>query len=351
MGNFAKNTKGRAWIGTFHIANMKKTELTEEEYNNPENLSNYLIKKWENSGKNRTAGISVCMSEKGLYHAHLALYGNLTTLGNVSKIMFDMHTEPQLGGKKELSAYLLKKEPFDEKGEKVLFSIGIENIQDVKGKRNDLEDIQGMLEEGKTPSQIMEHFPYRKYERMIRSAYIDLKIKKTPVVQEKRCIWLVGDSGSGKTYTYYTLCNQHGAEKVYLSNDFENGGMDFYIDSGAPPILFLDEFKGQMKFAQLLAMLDKYTRAQVHCRFSNCYCLWQEVYITSVYPPEALYSSMVQIDNQEIDSIYQLLRRLNVIRYCYIKDGKYKTFDLPASEYINYEDLKKRAEEYENNNQ
>lgn len=351
MGNFAKNTKGRAWVGTFHLANMKKTGLTEDEYRNPKKLSEFLIQKWEKSGKGRTAGVSVCMSEKGLYHVHLALYGNLTTLRNVSKTMFDMHCEPQLGGKKELTSYLLKQPPYEEKGEKVLFSIGLEHIQDVKGKRNDIEEIQEMLEEGKTPSQIMEHFPYRRYEKMIRSAYIDMKIKNTPVIQDKECIWIVGESGTGKTYTYFDLCNQYGAENVYLSNDFENGGMDFYIDSGAPPILFLDEFKGQIRFAQLLTMLDKYTRAQVHCRYSNCYCLWEQVYITSVYPPEALYSFMVQMEKQDFDSIYQLLRRLNTIRYCYIKDGKYKTFDLPADEYTNYEDLKKLAEEYENSNQ
>ena len=29
--------------------------------------------------------------------------------------------------------------------------------------------------------------------------------------------------------------------------------------------------------------------------------------------------------------------------YHYIEDGKYKTYSIPASEYINYEDLKRRA--------
>ena len=186
---------------------------------------------------------------------------------------------------------------------------------------------------------------------MIRSAYVDTKLRNTPVIQEKKCIWIVGESGTGKTYTYFDLCNQHGADNVYFSTDFDNGGMDFYIDSGIPPILFLDEFKGQIKYAQLLTMLDKYTRAQVHCRYSNCYCLWEQVYITSVYPPEELYSFMVQMGKQEIDSMSQLLRRLDTIRYCYIKNGKYKTFDLPACEYTNYEALKKLAEDYENNNQ
>lgn len=52
---------------------------------------------------------------------------------------------------------------------------------------------------------------------------------------------------------------------------------------------------------------------------------------------------MVEESNRERDKLKQLLRRLNVIVYHYIQDGEYKTFSLPASEYINYEDLKQRA--------
>ncbi len=343
MGNFAKNTKGRAWVGTFQIANMEKAGMTKEEYECPEKLADFLIDTWANSGKDRVAGVAVCISESGLYHAHVALYGNLTTLGNVAKIMFDMHTEPQLGGKKDLTAYLLKESPYDEKGEQVLYSKALENIQDVKGKRNDIEAIQELLEQGKTPSQIMENFAYRKYEKMIRSAYIDRKMKNTPIIREKKCTWIVGKSGTGKTYTYNDLCNEYGVENVYFLNDFENGGMDFYIDNGAPPILFIDEFKGQIKFSQLLIMLDKYSRAQVHCRYSNCYCLWEQVYITSVYPPEVMFLMMVSPNKRNFDTFQQLLRRIDTIRFCYTEDGEYKRFDLSSSEYVNYNDLIKKS--------
>lgn len=347
MGNFAKNTKSRAWIGTFQIANMQKAGLLKEEYENPEKLADFLIDTWKNSGKTREAGVSVCISEKGLYHAHIALYGNLTTLGNVAKIMFDMHTEPQLSGKKTLTAYLLKEPPYDEKGEQVLYSKGLECVQDNQGKRSDVEEIEELLKQGKTPSEIMENFSYRKYERMIKSAYIDIRLKNAPIIQEKKCVWVVGESGTGKTFQYNILCDMFGSENIYLLNDLKNGGLDYYVDSGAPPILFIDEFKGHMEFSQLLTMLDKYPRAQMHCRYTNCYCLWEQVYITSVYPPEVVYLRMVPPNFQCIDTFKQLLRRLSAITYCYIKNGEYKMYTLPAKEYIDYTDLKKRAEEFE----
>ena len=343
MGRFSKDYKARAWIGTFHIANMEKGGLKEEDYKEPSKLADFITNKWEQSGKGRVCGVSVCISESGCYHAHMALYGNLSTLGNVSKIMCDAHIEPQMGGKKELKGYLLKEPPYDEKGEKVLYTIGIEHIQDNKRKRSDLDDIADLIDKGDTPNEIMENFKYRRYEKMIKSAYIDKRIKDTPIIKDMHNEWHLGQSGSGKTFYYTKLCEKYSKEKVYMATDFENGGFDFYIEQGAPPIIFMDEFKGNMRFSQLLTILDKYSRTQIHCRYTNTYCLWNSCIITSIFPPDEVYSMMVDDDKKSRDKIEQLLRRLDLIVYHYIEDGKYKTYSIPASEYINYEDLKRRA--------
>lgn len=344
MGRFSKNFKARAWMITTHIANMEKAGLKEDEYKEPEFLARFLMETWENSGKNRVCAIAVCVSASGCYHAHGALYGNLTTLGNVSKIMYDSHVEPQLSGKKELKSYLLKEPPYDEKGEQVLYTEGLDNIQDSKGRRSDIESIEELLEKGLTPTEIMEeHFAYRKYEKMIKSAFVDKRIKETPLIKEMYNEWHVGASGSGKTYYYYQLCEMYAPESIYLATDFESGGFDFYIEQGAPPILFMDEFKGNMRFSQLLTILDKYSRTQTHCRYSNTYNLWTRCIITSIFPPDEVYSMMVEEGRKSRDKIDQLLRRLDVIVYHYVENGEYKTFSIPASEYICYADLKQRA--------
>ena len=57
---------------------------------------------------------------------------------------------------------------------------------------------------------------------------------------------------------------------------------------------------------------------------------------------------MVDDIEKNVDSIQQLLRRLNVIVYHYInKDGKYRAFRMPAKDYINASDMIERAREYE----
>jgi hypothetical protein len=342
--SFSPKTRDRAWVGTIHITNMEKAGLTREQYENPEFLSDYFTHLWESSGKDRKAGIAVCVSSSGVYHAHIACYGNTTTLKAVSDILFQSHIEPQLGGKKDLTSYLLKEGKYAEKGEQVLCTKGLEIIEDRQGNRNDLEDIAELLKQGYTPAEIMEtNFSYRRYEKIIKSAFIDIRIKETPLIKETHNEWHVGSSGSGKTFYYFQLCEKYSSDKIYITTDFENGGFDFYIEQGAPPILFLDEFKGNMKFSQLLTILDKYSRTQTHCRYANTYNLWTTCIITSIFPPEELYASMVANDMQKRDKLEQLLRRLDKIVYHYVKDGEYKSFSIPASEYTNYENLKQRA--------
>lgn len=344
MGNFSTNTRNRSWIGTVQIANMKKMELSQEEYENPEILAKFLINTWEKSGKGRSAGVAVCKSADGLYHAHIALYGNTTTLSNVAKIMFDSHIEPQMGKKEALKKYLQKQAPYDEKGEEVLYTEGLDSIKDSQGNRSDIEEIEHLLNEGYLPCEILEqNFAFRKYENQIRSAFIDRRIKNAPLVKDMYVEWHVGKAGTGKTYTYIQLCEEYGADNIYLATDFSNGGFDKYIDSGAPPILFLDEFKGNMPYHQLLTMLDKYSRSQVHCRYRNTYCLWEKCYIASIYPPEIVYKSMVEEDVRNIDKVQQLLRRINFIVYHYIEDGEYKKYSIPTSEYTNLEELEAKA--------
>lgn len=346
---FSPKTRGRCWVATIHIANMQNAGLTKEQYTNPEYLADFFIKLWQDSGKGRTAGIAVCLSQDNCYHAHMALYGNTTTLKAVSDVLFQSHVEPQMGGKDQLKAYLLKEGDYAEKGEQVLYVQGLENIEDKQGKRSDYEEIEAMINDGYTPSEIFEvAFRYRKYAKMIKDAFFAKRLKETPLIKEMHNEWHFGESGTGKTYTYYKLCEEYSPEEVYLCNDYSNssgsgGGFDFYSEYPAR-ILVLDEFRGNIPFQQLLSICDIYSHNQQHARYANVYALWTSVHICSIYPPEKVYTFMVDDQERGTDSIKQLLRRLDTIVYHYKDfDGNFKTYSMPASEYINSFDMIKRA--------
>lgn len=348
---FSTDTKDRGWFVTVQEKNMEKSGLDKAQYMKPEVVAEYFISLWEKSGKGRKAAIAVCVSAQGLYHAHMACYGNTTTLKAVSDVLFQSHVEPAMG-KSQLLEYLTKEGKYAEKGEKVLYTKNLDVIEDNQGKRSDLDIIEEMLNNGATPEEIFEtSFRYRKYEKMIKADYLARRIKETPLVKEMWNEYHWGQSGTGKTYTYIKLCEKY-QDEVYLCNDYANsgasgGGFDFYSSNPAK-IIILDEFRGNIPYNQFLSLLDVYSRNQQHCRYQNVYNLWTSVVICSIYPPEKVYSFMVDDTKRHEDSIQQFLRRLDVIVYHYInEDGKYREFHMPASDYVNARDMIERAREYE----
>lgn len=269
----------------------------------------------------------------------------------VSDILFQSHVEPVMG-KSQLLPYLKKEGKYAEKDEQVLYTKNLEAIEENQGSRSDLDIIEEMLNNGSTPEEIFEaSFRYRKYEKMIKSDYLARRTKETPLIKKMWNEYHWGKAGTGKTYTYIKEMEAH-PNDVYLCSDYANsgasgGGFDFYGNNPAK-IVVLDEFRGNIPYAQLLSILDVYSRNQQHCRYQNTFNLWTSVIICSIYPPEKVYSFMVDDTEKSVDSIQQLLRRLNVIVYHYInKEGKFREFKMPACDYINAEDMVKKSREFE----
>jgi ABC-type dipeptide/oligopeptide/nickel transport system ATPase component len=177
---------------------------------------------------------------------------------------------------------------------------------------------------------------YRKYSTIIKQHYYAKRIEETPFLRDIEVFYHVGESGSGKSYQALKIVEEQGENSIYMYMDYENGGRDNY---NGEPILFMDEFRGQMKYSALLGMLQGY-RAEVHARYANPMPLWSEVHITSVLPPEKLYQNMVQ-ENRSLDSIEQLLRRINYVVYHQKAGGEYHQTKIPMSEYTDYDTLKR----------
>ena len=93
-------------------------------------------------------------------------------------------------------------------------------------------------------------------------------------------------------------------------------------------IVFVDEVKpATMPYSFLLQILDKY-RCEIHARYSNVFAVYDEIHISSVFPPELLYKNLSDLQDTTIDSLNQLLRRITTIVYHYKKNDKYCTFEL-----------------------
>ena len=274
----------------------------------PQEVCEQLRDEWIQDSTTRTGAWAYCISAEGLHHVHMVLEDAVAMRFSMVKKTYAIgaHLEPTKGSKKKAEDYIYKRHPYDEKGEIVKCVVTAGRIRGAQGKRSDLERIEELIQDGKTPSEILdENFAYYRYEKEIRKAYFRRCLVNTPSVREVKVHLIVGESGTGKSYIY-------------------------------------TQYKGQFPFSTFLTLTDKY-KAQIHARYSNIWTLWNEVYITSVYPPERLYQLMVPLGNWDYDSRQQMYRRITDITYTYKAGTEYKRYTVPMSDYTTYQALEAEA--------
>lgn len=311
----------------------------------PHEVIERLKNEWIEESPTRTGAWAYCISADGLHHIHMVLEDVKAMRFTAIKKSYavGMHFEPTKGNKEQAEGYIQKKGKYAEKGEQVVYIDRHGEIKGAQGQRRDLEVIEQLIKDGATPQAIMSlSLGYRRYEKLIRDAFFHKRFEETPFLRDVNVYWHVGVSGSGKSFSASQLIDEFGSDEVYFITDYDNGFMDKY---NGEKILFLDEYRGQIKYSKLLTMLQGY-KTQIHARYSNAVALWSEVHITSVLTPDMVYSKLVSdYDSRNIDTFEQLKRRINSIIYHYKENEQYKKFILPMSEYIDYDDLIFRASE------
>lgn len=326
----------RSWFCVLNNPNKVFGEIS------PQEMVEEAIRIWCNDKPQRTCAVNYEIGDNGTPHMHMVLEDPAKArFSAIQKLFPSIHIEPTRGTKEQAEDYINKRGIFEEKNHTVIVPATYQGeIKANKGSRKDLEVINDLIENGLTPREIYNiSFAFRRFEPMIKKAFFEKRYSETPLMIEKKVVWHVGESGAGKSYSYIKLCEEYGEENIFRLTDYANGGFDTYE---AERILFMDEFKSNLSFTSLLTILDKY-KAQIHCRYANTYALWNEVHITSVFPPDEVYKKMVDECNRKTDTLQQLLRRISTIEYHYIENSEYKSYSIPASEYTTYEDLKQKA--------
>lgn len=174
----------------------------------------------------------------------------------------------------------------------------------MQGKRTDIDDaVEMIVHEGATLQEVAAANPcsWVKHSRGFRDLYFTLmKPRRLASMPEVTVLW--GPTGTGKTY--------HAEELLYPGVPFYkwNPAQDEWWDKyEGERYIILDEFRGGMKFAHLLNLLDRYG-----CRMpykggfveiqADKFC------ITSPGPPDSWYS-----DNDKYDRTAQLHRRITKV--------------------------------------
>ena len=315
------------------ILSQKDTILTGK---TPSEICEFIVKTWAGTKEGRTGACLYCISADGLKHLHMVLECDRDDRFRYSTVqkLFNQkfHLEPTRGSKEQAEDYINKQGKWEDKGEVVIAKYQHGEIKGNQGNRSDLKAIEGLLKEGKTPSEIMrEQFSYRRYEKMIRDAYFDKRNQETPYMREVKVFWHFGETGTGKSYTSHKLIESLGSDRVFVVCDYENGFLDHYCGQ---EVFFMDEYRNELQYKKLLSLLNPY-KMEAHARHTNTLPLWTEVHITSPLTPDECYPNIYQKE----DSINQLLRRITtIIHHTKTSEGEYKEFSLPGIECMNTRD-------------
>ncbi len=188
----------------------------------PQQIVDKILQQWIEDNPQRTCAITYCISPDGLKHCHAVLEDTKAMrFSAIKKTYPSMHIEPTKGSKSDAEDYINKKGKFQEKGEKMVCSARHGEIKGYQGQRRDLEIIEEMIGQGRTPNAIMDmSLQYRRYDKMIKEAYYRKRFLETPVKRNIVIYWHVGLSGTGKSHALVELAEEYGEDYIYIVTDY-----------------------------------------------------------------------------------------------------------------------------------
>lgn len=131
----------------------------------------------------------------------------------------------------------------------------------------------------------------------------DIYNRKRQRTEQTTIIWIYGPTGTGKSHTVNAR-----APDAYCK-PLGEADLKWWDDYRGEEDVWFDDFRGQIPYAELLTLGDKWKKTvSRRCRAPQPF-LAKRIWITSALPPEGVYKR--QVDKE--DSIAQLQRRISEI--------------------------------------
>ena len=233
-------------------------------------------------------GDEVCPTTQRKHHQGWAYFKNQkSSYKEVATLLGVSHVEGMRGSLSQNDDYCSKEGAMKHFG-----------TRPTPGERLDLEDIKQRIMEGESVDELTMWNPelFHQYGRTLsKIEQIQLRKKfRTWMTVGK---WYYGPTGTGKSHTAFEDFTPEDCYVKNLSDDWWDG----YV--GQPRVI-LNDFRGQIKYEELLCLVDKWPHTVKQRNREPVPFLARELIVTSSLHPALLYESL-----KKEDSIDQLLRR------------------------------------------
>jgi hypothetical protein len=172
---------------------------------------------------------------------------------------------------------------------------------------------------------------YIKFSRQIEKAFNYRKDKLRGVERDMECIFITGDSATGKTSYAKLICEEKGYS--YFVSSGSNDVLDGYMGED---VIILDDLRPScLGLSDLLKMLDNNTASSVKSRYKNKILECRMIIVTTVLPIDTFFSNVF---TEEKETIIQLKRRCKTYIHMfsdtmniYLYDDILRDYDIPFS--------------------
>lgn len=257
-----------------------------------------------------------CMSdeigEQGTPHTHIYMcFDTPRKFSTLKKRFATAHFEMAKGTSKQNMEYITKSGKWAKDSKKETCVEGtFEEFGELpierQGKRNDLDDLYGMIKEGLSDYEILELEPsyLLHMDKVERARQVVIQEASKNTWRDIEVTYIYGDTGSGKTRG---VMEHYGYENVFRVTDYQHP-FDNY--KGQDVVVF-EEFRSSLRVGDMLNYLDGYP-LELPCRYANKYACFTKVYLITNIPLGQQYSA-IQLDSY--DTYLAFLRRIKSIHH------------------------------------
>lgn len=173
---------------------------------------------------------------------------------------------------------------------------------------------------------------YDKYRKSIDNAFKYRLDSIKGVEREMECIFIAGDSGTGKTSYAKQVAKDRGFS-VFVSS----GSNDPLDDYKGQDCIILDDLRPScMGLSDLLKMLDNHTASTVKSRYKNKVLECRLIIITTTLSIDSFFGNVF---SEEKETIVQLKRRCGLMLNFHLKYYETYVYDPYKRDYVYYGDM------------